>query len=222
MKSQLVKVSGFVERLRNYARSIDTVNQNSVDVNRVVDAAVAMVEYRYRDAGIELIVEKADPLAKVTANQPELEHALVNVLNNAREAYEEAGKLNDSVPKKVRLVTSTDEHNSIVICVYDQAGGISTSLQKRIFEPYFYTRDSAKHTGIGLSAARSSINSLGGDISVQTIKESGSLFIIRIPITEIEERKQLINLIEMLHQPYKINPNGNQEFESETESLGAL
>lgn len=210
MGNQLGKISGFIGRLRGYAQSVERVNRSSVDINCAVDAAIAMVEYKYKEAGIELIVEKASALPKVTAHQPELEQVLVNLLNNAREAYDSQDTNVRENPKQVRLVTTSESDKFLVICIYDLAGGIPLTLHKRIFDPFYSTKDAEMHTGTGLFTARNNINSLGGDISVQRFQDVGSLFVIRIPFPEQEERKQLINLIEMLHHPYLINHMSKQ------------
>lgn len=220
MKDQMTKISGFVERLRNYAQSVGNAKHSPMDMNTVVDAAVAMVEYKYRDARVDLIVEKSPDLPDVTANRPELEHVLVSLLNNARESYVENQDAAHEGPRQVRISTSIEGNNSIAVCIYDHAGGIPQNLSRRIFEPYFTTRDSELHTGTGLSTARSIVNSLGGDISMQPLADTGSVFIIRIPLTEMEERKQLIGLIEMLHNPHTINPESKRTSEHQPDVQG--
>ena len=66
-----------------------------------------------------------------------------------------------------------------VLTVSDDGPGIDEAIAPRIFEPFFSTRDSKAHSGLGLAAARGVARSLGGDIAYEHPVQGGCRFIAR-------------------------------------------
>jgi signal transduction histidine kinase len=69
-----------------------------------------------------------------------------------------------------------------VLTVSDDGPGIDEAIAPRIFEPFFSTRDSKAHSGLGLAAARGVARSLGGDIAYEHPPQGGCRFIARFPL----------------------------------------
>ena len=74
----------------------------------------------------------------------ELIQALINILNNAKDALE-----NKDTPKVIFISTNKEE-NKVIIKITDNAGGIDEKIIDKVCEPYFTTKHQAKGTGIGL------------------------------------------------------------------------
>ncbi len=108
----------------------------------------------------------------------ELSQVIINLLQNAKDAFEsKSGK------KVVRIeVVREDDFAKIVIA--DNAGGIEESILERIFEPYFTTKHTAKGTGLGLFMSKMIIErGLSGSIEVKNL-EDGACFVIKIPLVK--------------------------------------
>ena len=65
--------------------------------------------------------------------------------------------------------------------VADTGGGMDQSIQHKIFEPYFTTRDKDEGTGLGLSVVHGIIKSLDGGIDVQSTPGKGTRFTVYFP-----------------------------------------
>ncbi|MBY0540116.1 MAG: cache domain-containing protein [Campylobacterales bacterium] len=74
----------------------------------------------------------------------ELIQALINILNNAKDALE-----NKDTPKVIFISTNKEE-NKVIIKITDNVGGIDEKIIDKVCEPYFTTKHQAKGTGIGL------------------------------------------------------------------------
>ena len=59
---------------------------------------------------------------------------------------------------------------------------MSSQVLERIFEPYFTTKQKGEGTGLGLAVVHGIVNSFKGTITVSSILNKGSSFIIRLPV----------------------------------------
>lgn len=92
----------------------------------------------------------------------EFSQALLNILNNARDALTERKTENPRV-----TITSRSEQGRAVTTISDSAGGIPQDILNKIFEPYFTTKGPQAGTGIGLFMSKTIIEkNMGGTLSV--------------------------------------------------------
>ena len=57
---------------------------------------------------------------------------------------------------------------------------------KKIFDPFYTTKEVGKGTGLGLSISLNIIESMGGTIDVRSQKGAGSTFKVSFPILEMD------------------------------------
>jgi CheY-like chemotaxis protein len=70
----------------------------------------------------------------------------------------------------------------IVVTVRDTGVGMDEETQRRIFEPFFSTKDIGKGTGLGLSVVFGIMESHRGFISVDSTIENGTTFSVYLPV----------------------------------------
>jgi len=63
----------------------------------------------------------------------------------------------------------------------DTGGGIDTEVKDKVFDPFFTTKGPTRGTGLGLSICYSIIKDHGGTIEIESEKNRGTKFIIKIP-----------------------------------------
>jgi signal transduction histidine kinase len=141
-----------------------TIKDICDDVLQLISA-----QFEVRSIAIEVSGDELE----FTTYKKVLEHILINLLTNARDAFD--GK--DIECKKVKITTKVlKEHHAI--CIEDNAGGIAENIISRIFEPYFTTKEQGKGTGLGLYMSRKILHeTLNGTISVENQKD-GARFCI--------------------------------------------
>jgi len=102
----------------------------------------------------------------------ELEQALINILNNAKDALIE----NNSNKKKIISIVLKKEKDNVVISVEDNAGGIADNIIDNVFEPYFSTKKEKDGTGLGLYMSKNIIEEhCHGRLSVEN-SSRGAIF----------------------------------------------
>ena len=107
----------------------------------------------------------------VLVDPTQLEHALVNLLENA---------LRFSPPAERVDVEVGTLNGDVVVRVADSGPGISPKEQRRIFEPFIRVGDGGG-SGLGLTIARGFVQVNGGRLSVESEPGHGSTFVVSIP-----------------------------------------
>ncbi len=132
----------------------------------------------------------SDDLPPVLADRNQLEHVLVNLSVNARDAMPNGGALAIATGRSQVDSAAAAAHPEARVGAYawlrvsDTGTGIAPELQSKIFEPFFTTKDVGQGTGLGLAAVYGTIQQLGGYITVDSVVGQGSTFTVYIPVTE--------------------------------------
>ncbi len=139
-------------------------------------------QLKSRDIKLELV--QKDKI-KIYGFKNEFEHILLNLINNAKDAFEEYTEQNE---KKI-IICSAQENDHNIIKVIDNAGGIPQNILNKIFNPYFTTKEQGKGTGIGLYMTKTIIEKhFNGSINV-TNNDDGAVFNIIFPKEQNEQYK---------------------------------
>jgi PAS domain S-box-containing protein len=149
-----------------------------VDLNAIVEEAMALLTYALRLDNIEVYQDLADDLPPLWADRHQLHQVLINLITNAHQALREARP-----PRRLALATRYDSTRSLVTLeVADTGPGIQPELRERIFEPFFTTKPPGIGTGLGLSFCKGIIEGHGGTISVESQVERGTVFGINLVV----------------------------------------
>jgi signal transduction histidine kinase len=120
-------------------------------------AAAALVAHRFAQREVALSLEVPEDLARVMGDRRLLEHALINLLLNARDACAAGGRV-------VMQLSSTD--SQLVFRVIDDGPGISQAEAERAMEPFFTTKPLDEGSGLGLAIANEIVKSHHGSLHI--------------------------------------------------------
>jgi CheY-like chemotaxis protein/anti-sigma regulatory factor (Ser/Thr protein kinase) len=130
----------------------------------------------------------------VLADPSQMQQVLMNLCTNAAHAMEGKGgvlKITlsngylDNGERPAGLESLSTEY--VKLTVSDTGHGMQPWVTKRIFEPYFTTKERGKGTGLGLSVVHGIVKSHDGDIKVSSVLGKGSIFEIYLPRAKDEE-----------------------------------
>ena len=164
-----------------------------LDLNLIVSEIERML-LRVVGEQIEVVTMLQPGLAHVEADPNQIEHILMNLVVNSRDAMPQGGKLivetRDVTLDEVTLdevqpgrPSSAVPRPFVVLSVKDTGAGMDEATQKRIFEPFFTTKEMGKGTGLGLSMVYGTVKQSGGHISVESRPGRGTTFNIYLPAT---------------------------------------
>jgi len=138
---------------------------------------------------IETTVAKALPA--VFGNPTQLHQVLLNLCVNARDAMPKGGSLTIDA-SSVELDTSRlpeglglQPGQYVTLKVTDTGEGIPNEIRKKIFEPFFSTKEAARGTGLGLSTVMGIVKTHGGFLEVASKVGRGTTFKVHLPAVEI-------------------------------------
>lgn len=118
---------------------MDRSTVQDVDVHNGLESTLTMMGYKLKD--VEVVRDYAPDLPRITAFGSRLNQVWTNLIDNAVDAMGGRGKLD---------VRTWREDDSIVVEIGDNGPGIPPEIQKRIYEPFFTTKDVGRGTGLGL------------------------------------------------------------------------
>jgi two-component system phosphate regulon sensor histidine kinase PhoR len=161
-----------LSRLESRGQSIEGVDVAPLPIARRL---LREYEARARDLGIRLHLECEDE-ALVHADPTALEQILVNLADNALKYTDAGGEVGIGIEARA---------SKVAIWVRDTGIGIPESEQSRIFER-FYRVDKARSralggTGLGLAIVKHMVQSMGGEIHVESGAGEGSTFMLTLP-----------------------------------------
>jgi hypothetical protein len=159
-----------------------------LDLSSVVSELEPMLR-RLIDGPIRIDTKLAVDLCPVIADATQLEHMLINLAVNARDAMPRGGVLTIStgnVNLDASFVATHRGSNAgsfAVLSVTDTGVGMSPEIVGRIFEPFFTTKARGQGTGLGLAAVYGTVKQLGGYIGVESVPMHGTTFTVYLPAT---------------------------------------
>ncbi|MFV0442691.1 MAG: ATP-binding protein [Planctomycetaceae bacterium] len=175
-----------VERAQELARQLlvysrqASVDRNLVNIEDVL-AEVNRFMSRLLPQSITIQVDVTPQCGAVFAGKSELQHVLINLCVNARDAM-------TSGTGTIRLTAAPYTLNSqpwVRIQVIDDGHGIPTELQSRVFEPFFTTKAAGNGTGLGLAMAKALVTALDGTIQCTSDPGHGTRIEINLPTAVI-------------------------------------
>jgi signal transduction histidine kinase/CheY-like chemotaxis protein len=162
--------------LKLFSRAHGDEAAQLIHLSGFLDQVVRLVEPQIREFGV-IERDYGPDLPAVIAPKARLAQVVMNVLINAAHAIQEITR--DF--HRVRLTTRADDE-AVVISVSDTGPGISPDIMDQIFDPFFTTKREQLGTGLGLSISRAIMQSLGGDLLVDSIYGEGATFLITVPV----------------------------------------
>ncbi len=172
------RTCNIVESLRTFSR-IDASSLNKFDIHKNIDSTLVLLKTKLSD---DVTLEKKyDPkLPLIDSYNGQLNQVMMNILTNAAQAI---GTEKGTITIATRL-----EEGIVSISIQDSGEGMDETAKKRLFEPFYTTKEIGKGTGLGLSISYGIIKRHNGTITVDSEVGKGTTFTISLPINQkVEE-----------------------------------
>jgi signal transduction histidine kinase len=158
-------LSQVIEDFKNYIKG--DKHKEDFFIHEPIEKALNIVNSSLQNHNLQ-VIKYFDTSILIHNVQNELVQALVNILNNSKDAY----VLNQfDEDKRYIFIHTQYKTNSACIIIKDNAQGINEEILPKIFEPYFTTKEKSQGTGLGLYMTYQIITqSLQGSIVVENIE----------------------------------------------------
>jgi C4-dicarboxylate-specific signal transduction histidine kinase len=152
-----------------------------IDLRTVVDEVIQLKRRDLGKAGITLTVESADT-HHVYANMTEIEQVTLNLVINAQQSIQAAGRTAGRIVIRVYEVAG-----KVRLEVHDDGPGVAPEDEAKLFQPFFTTKPVGEGTGLGLSVSYGIIDSYGGTIGHRGNEWLGATFFYELPAVNTPE-----------------------------------
>jgi two-component system C4-dicarboxylate transport sensor histidine kinase DctB len=170
------RTAELVRHLRRFARRPDA-QIGTTGLLAAVQAALALLELRFREEGVRLLLDL--PAAEVTVRGEaiRLEQVVVNLLANACDA------LRGSARREVAVTVRPPEAATgmAALRVADTGCGIPAEAQGAMFDPFFTTKPAGEGLGLGLSISYNIVRDFGGSLRMVGTGADGTVFEALLP-----------------------------------------
>ncbi|TYA57368.1 HAMP domain-containing histidine kinase [Formosa maritima] len=168
-----------VLRISKLERNELNISKERVILHDLIEDAITHVQLIVEDREGEINVDLLADTSSVLANETHFTNVLVNILDNAIKYTPES---------RAPIIDISTENvgTNILLKITDQGSGMSKAAQKRVFEKFYREHTGDRHDvkghGLGLAYVKRIVEDHQGHISVESEKDKGSTFIIKLPL----------------------------------------
>jgi two-component system NtrC family sensor kinase len=179
-----IRTSEIVLGLRNFSR-LDEDVVKMANVNEGLDNTLVLLRNKTKDQ-IEVIRDYDPSLRDIECFPGKLNQAFMNILNNgvyavSHKAYEEGEVATITIRTKVLNA------ETITVHLIDNGTGMPEEAKKKLYDPFFTTKEVGEGTGLGMSIVYKIIDKHGGRIEVKSEIGKGTEFILFLPLRQPKE-----------------------------------
>jgi signal transduction histidine kinase/ActR/RegA family two-component response regulator len=183
------KSQTLVSQLLTFSRMSREIKE-TLDVNLMLEDYITMLE-RLLGEQIDIVTEFGSGLPYVVADSGQLEQVIINLCVNARDAMNGKGRIKIKT-EKVKINQRFCSENPwakpghfVKISVKDNGPGIPPKELKKIFEPFYTTKEVGKGTGLGLAIVYGVIQKHNGLLNLKSELGKGAEFEIYLPASDV-------------------------------------
>ena len=173
---QSARITAIIRQLLDFARR-GRPHLAVGELGVVVSRTVKMLAHTALQRQVQL--ELAEGTAQVEMDEAQIQQAVANLILNGIQALPAGGHIRIAIVRDGAWAR---------LDIADDGTGIEPEVLQRIFEPFFTTKKASdRHgTGLGLSITYGLVKKLGGEISVQSVVGSGTVFQVSFPLRQGE------------------------------------
>ena len=202
IKQNANRATNLIKQLLAFSRK-QTLQPKILDINNIIADLLHMIK-RLINESIELKIQYEQNINLVKADLCQLEQVIINLVVNARAAMETGGQLSiktyntkaDTLKLVLKNMFSPDKEQIedgeyVAIEISDTGHGMEDKIMKKIFDPFFSTKETASGIGLGLSTVYGIVKQTDGYIYVKSTVNVGTTFIILIPTVYLSNNSNI-------------------------------
>lgn len=150
----------------------------TMSIASLLKEVILLTESEALMMGCEINLKEAEAGLKVSIDVKQIKQVLLNMIKNAMDAIEEVGGEHAGMIE----IEAVAEGKYVNISIRDNGNGMEKAMLSRLFDPFFTTKE--KGTGLGLSVSYRIIKNHRGNIYVDSMKGTGTVFVISLPLVQ--------------------------------------
>jgi two-component system NtrC family sensor kinase len=184
IRSEAFRCKSITNGLLDFSR-VRSGHRASVDLAEIVRSSANLVAHQKRGDNTEIIIEAAENLPSISADEGQIQQAIIALATNAIDAMPNGGKLTFRIFLR---------RQRIFLEIEDTGIGIPPENMTKIFEPFFTTKEVGHGTGLGLAVCYGIVTEHGGSLNVRSTVGIGTIFTISLPVEQQVEHNLLTEI----------------------------
>jgi two-component system NtrC family sensor kinase len=184
VRTQAERATNIVNNLLNFSRTGNATEFAELDIARVLDDTLQLLEPQLRRSQIEIVRSYNSEAPWAFGNAGKLQQVFTNLILNARDAIPEGGR--------ITIATSAGEDGSLCVEISDTGIGIAPENVAKIYDPFYTTKGVGQGTGLGLAVTYGIVQEHTGRIGVESTPGRGTTFRIMLPSARARARLQAV------------------------------
>jgi signal transduction histidine kinase/ActR/RegA family two-component response regulator len=190
-----LRAKELVEQILTFSRqTTQDFQPQPIQIGLIVKEALKLIKSTFPST-IQLRLNIASN-GKVVIDPGQMHQIIMNLCTNAKHAMQQNGGILTVALTDITIAAQAkilDHHpdlqpgSYIRLAVKDTGHGMAPDVLKRIFEPYFTTKEKDVGTGLGLAMVHGIIKNCGGSVSIQSKVGKGTAFYVYLPRTNSDQ-----------------------------------
>lgn len=174
IERQAHRAAAIIHRIHDFVRRSEP-KREALSLNDMVREAAELMDADIRKRQMRVVLQLAPDLPHTEADRVMIEQLIVNLMRNGMDAMAE-------LPRERRIITihSSGTEHFVTLRVSDLGHGIPPETVRRLFEPFFSTKQEGM--GMGLNICRSIAELHRGRLSFEAGPDGGTTFILTLPV----------------------------------------
>ena len=168
------RASDVIRRIRSLI-SKEGQQRGPVQINEIVEEAVALGELQALRHGVSVELELTPDLPAILGDKIQLQQVILNLMRNGIESMTAIGDRT----RRLLIRSREQQAGQILVSIQDSGIGVNADVMDRLFEPFFTTR--SQGIGMGLPISRSIVEAHGGRLWAESTAGEGSVFQFTLP-----------------------------------------
>lgn len=181
----VTRIGQIIDGMRTFSRDGNHDQFTSVPLKKIISDTLILCTEKVRNSGVRIEISAFPEHFRVQCRSVQISQVLLNLISNAKDAI---------TPLKDRWIRieATEDSSDIKIRVTDSGSGIPDAIVKKIFQPFFTTKDVGQGTGLGLSVSKGIVDSHGGTIAIDNTCKN-TCFVVTLPKGQPYENSRTSN-----------------------------
>lgn len=159
-----------ISHMRALVRQEDGAKAGSADLGQAVERAMSLISAQLRAHGVRIQVQLPENLPRVRANAVQLEQVVINLIVNSMQALDLLSR-----PDKRIVVMGQRQSERVLLSVADNGTGLQGDA-RRVFDPFYTTKEVGQGMGLGLSIVHTFVQAWGGEVHAANNDQGGATF----------------------------------------------
>lgn len=186
--AQTRRITKLMRQLLDYAKP-KLLSLQAADVNAILNDVLDFVRPQFKKSGMEISTRLDARSPKIYGDPAQLYQVFLNTIMNALHAMAKGGKLEAATLEE----KESDSETRVIVTIKDTGNGILPENLRKLFTPFFTTKEPGKGTGLGLAVTRRIIEEHKGSIQIESEVGKGTVVTIKfnsfIPQTDSQMPK---------------------------------